>query len=429
MGGPVYGALGSPRIAVSQMLLRLRVFTIAVIIAAAIVNSRPAQAVSLEQAVTIAIENNPDLAIVGKELGIAGAEVERANYVSQFNPQLWGDGDYRHRGGRSNSQDWRVSFSQELEIFGQPALRRQAASLGFERTAAEVRNQVRLLTAAVKMTFYEAQRVRRHTELLSELAALNRRLADAAQARFDAGEIGQIDFNLARVRYGESRRALIEGRELYRIERSSLGRLLGGTAGVEPEPTGELETASPHLDIEKLLEVARANRPDLRAAHAEIARLGVETALNRRLALPNPTIGTFFGHEQNSEQFGGLSLGLTIPLFNRRQAEASALAARIAQSRDHLRATELNIEREVRDAYRRYGAAREALLVNHQDVVAPARESFSLLEAAFNAGKIDLLSLSLAERQAFEARTGYVDAWFNSVAAKVALDLAIGAGA
>src|SRR6185437_14603912 len=141
-------------------------------------------------------------------------------------------------GGRSNSQDWRVSLSQELEIFGQPALRRQAASLGFERTAAEVRNQMRLLTATVKMTFYEAQRVRRQTELLSDLAGLNRRLADAAQARFDAGEIGQIDFNLARVRYGESRRALIEGRELYRIERSSLGRLLGGTAGAEPEPTG-----------------------------------------------------------------------------------------------------------------------------------------------------------------------------------------------
>jgi outer membrane protein, heavy metal efflux system len=411
------------------MLLRLRVFTIAVIIAAAIVNYRPAQAVSLEQAVAIAIENNPDLAIVAKELGVAGAEVERANYVSQFNPQLWGDGDYRHRGGRSNSQDWRVSLSQELEIFGQPALRRQAASLGFERTAAEVRNQMRLLTATVKMTFYEAQRVRRQTELLSDLAGLNRRLADAAQARFDAGEIGQIDFNLARVRYGESRRALIEGRELYRIERSSLGRLLGGTAGAEPEPTGELETGAPRLDIEKLLEVARANRPDLKAARAEIARLKVETALNRRLALPNPTVGTFFGHEQNSEQFGGLSLGLTIPLFNRRQAEASALAARIAQSRDRLRATELNIEREVRDAYRRYGAAREALMINHQDVVAPARESFSLLEAAFTAGKIDLLSLSLAERQAFEARMGYVDAWFNSVAAKVALDLAIGAGA
>jgi outer membrane protein TolC len=49
-----------------------------------------------------------------------------------------------------------------------------------------------------------------------------------------------------------------------------------------------------------------------------------------------------------------------------------------------------------------------------------------LLEAAFNAGKLDLLSLSLAERQAFEARVGYVDAWFNFAAAKVGLGLAIG---
>jgi len=58
--------------------------------------------------------------------------------------------------------------------------------------------------------------------------------------------------------------------------------------------------------------------------------------------------------------------------------------------------------------------------------VGPARESFELLEGAFNAGKLDLLSLSVAERQAFEARIGYLDAWFNLASARVSLDLAVG---
>jgi len=70
-----------------------------------------------------------------------------------------------------------------------------------------------------------------------------------------------------------------------------------------------------------------------------------------------------------------------------------------------------------------------ALRASQEDVVAPARESFGLLEAAFNAGKLDLLSLSVAERQSFDAQMGYLDAWFNYAAAKTSLDLAVGESA
>jgi outer membrane protein, heavy metal efflux system len=382
--------------------------------------------ISLDEAVAIAVEQNPDLAVVANELLVARGELQRANYTSQFNPELATDSDYRHRAGRSNAQEWRVRLSQELEAFGQPVLRRRSAAFGYQRTQAEVRNQVRLLTAGVKMTFYEALRDRRRSELLAELESLDQRLFRAAQARFDAGEIGQIDLNLSRVRYGESRRARIDGLETYRLQCSSLGRLLANAVGAEPEPATDLTIEPLRTDLDNLLAVARANRPDARAAQMEIARLKNEAVLNRRLALPNPTVGTFFGHEQNTERFGGLSLGLSVPIFNRRQAEATAIAGRLAQSQQKLRALELNIEHEVRDAHSRYIAALHALRASQEDVVGPARESFDLLEDAFNAGKLDLLSLSVAERQAFEARIGYLDAWFSLASARVSLDLAVG---
>jgi outer membrane protein TolC len=87
---------------------------------------------------------------------------------------------------------------------------------------------------------------------------------------------------------------------------------------------------------------------------------------------------------------------------------------------------ELNVEREVRDAHSRYLTALQGLRASQEDVVQPARESFGLLEQAFNAGKLDLLSLSVAERQAFEARMGNLDAWFNVASARISLDLAVG---
>jgi cobalt-zinc-cadmium efflux system outer membrane protein len=182
----------------------------------------------------------------------------------------------------------------------------------------------------------------------------------------------------------------------------------------------------PREGLEQLVATAKANRPDRKAAQDEVARLKVEAQLNQRLALPNATIGTFFGHEQNTERFVGGTVGFSIPLFNRRSAEATAITGRLAQAQSRLRATELNLEREVRDAYGRYVEARRALNASSEYVVAPARESFGLLEEAFNAGKMDLLSLSVAERQAFEARIGYLDAWFNCASAGISLELAVG---
>ena len=86
--------------------------------------------VTLDQAVEIAIEKNPDLAAAANELLIASDEIQRANYISQFNPQIVSGFDYRTRSGKSNSQDWRTGLSQELEIFGQ-----SVSGIGNLRTA------------------------------------------------------------------------------------------------------------------------------------------------------------------------------------------------------------------------------------------------------------------------------------------------------
>jgi outer membrane protein, heavy metal efflux system len=117
-------------------------------------------------------------------------------------------------------------------------------------------------------------------------------------------------------------------------------------------------------------------------------------------------------------------LGFSIPLFNRRVGEATILAGQRAQAKDQLRATELNVDQQVRDACNRYLTAVKALQIYRDEVARPARQSFGLLEAAFTEGKIDLLRLSIAEREAFEARVAYIDAWFEVLAAQTAIELA-----
>jgi cobalt-zinc-cadmium efflux system outer membrane protein len=391
------------------------------------VGKATARQISVEEAVAYALAYNPDLSAAARELTIARGEVIRAGYFSQFNPQLISGFDHRERSGRSGANDWRLELAQEFEIFGQQRLRRDTAGYGYRRTEQDVRDKVRLLTAAVKLSFFEAIRAREQMGLLEKLVDLDRSLDRAAQARLNSGKISQIEANLAQVRFGQTRRELLDGRERYRLERSNLGRLLGGLAGIEPEPAGDFTDVPPGLDLDKLEQAALGNRPDLRARQLEIARLKSAMVLNDRLALPNPKFGAFYAKESNTNNLGGATLGVAVPLFNRRQAEATALAGQLGQAQELMRASELNIEREVRDAFNRYNVAREGLQIYRDQVVAPARQNFSLLDIAFTSGKIDLLRLAVAVRQAFEAQMTYYDALFGTLEARVALELATGA--
>src|SRR5579871_2963350 len=370
-------------------------------------------AVTLRHALELARRYNPDLSVVRRELTVAKGELQKASYLTPFNMELAAEAGYRTRSTRSNSQDWRVGFIQEFEIFGQRGLRKKAARIGLDASLAQLSDQTRLLDGAVRMTFYETMRARQEVELLSELARLDFNLLTAARTRLDAGEINQVEYNSAQIRYGQSHRALIQGAERYRLLRSSLGRLLGGKAGNEPEPADEIKVQPVQIEIETLIEGARRSRPDLRARQLDVARFDTEIALNQRLNLPNPAIGMFLGHENNTERFIGPMVGFAVPLFNRRVGEATILAGRRAQAQDQLHAAELDVEQQVRDAYNRYMTARQTLRVYEDEVVVPARQSFGLLEAAFTEGKIDLLRLSIAEREAFEARMAYVGAWFE----------------
>ncbi len=115
--------------------------------------------------------HNPDLLVASRELTIASGELTRANYWSRFNPLFVTESIYRQRDHQSNSQDWRLGFSQELEIFGQKRLREKVAALGYREREAALADRFRLL----------------------------------------AGEISQLEANLAIVRHGQSERAGVRG--------------------------------------------------------------------------------------------------------------------------------------------------------------------------------------------------------------------------
>jgi cobalt-zinc-cadmium efflux system outer membrane protein len=385
---------------------------------------------TVESALDMARSRNPELLAVRKDRDVARARLEKASYWNPFNPEVEGGGATRKFDGGGSATQPSGGASIEVEVAGQRGLRIAEAEQNLARVEAEIADAERQLTAQVGEAFYGALYFRERLQLLREVEDLNRRLRDAADARFKSGEVPKLEGNLAVVRYGQSRKETLSGQRDYQNAIRALERLLGIDPVGSSDLAGTLDAPPLTVQEDVLVERALAQRPDLHAREMEIQRVDAESSLTRRLIVPNPTIRGFYDQEVEvpgmRDQIIGGQISIPLPVFDRKQAELTALAAQRAQAGYARRATELGIVSEVRDAYRSYDVAREALNLFETDARALIGESFRFVETSYRAGKIDLLQLIVVENDLVASRLSYLDTQRDYWAARIALERAVG---
>jgi cobalt-zinc-cadmium efflux system outer membrane protein len=320
----------------------------------------------------------------------------------------------------------------EIEIAGQRRKRIEEAESHLTRVEAEVADVERLLTARVEEAFYRTLYLRRRADLFGQVEELNRRMRDASEERFQSGEAAKSEANLGVVRHAQSRRdALAAARDHANAVRE-LEALIGAAPLGNTQPRGDLEApAATRLAAQDLVETAWRARPDLRARDAELRRLAAQTALTRRLRVPNPTLSGFYDEEAESATgrdriFGG-AVSIPLPVFDRQQGEITALAGARLQAEHRKAAARLAVEAEVRQALAAYEAALATLRAFEAGALQRIDETFGLIESAYREGKIDLLQLVVAQNDLVGARFSHLDTLWDSWQARIALERAVGA--
>lgn len=387
---------------------------------------------TVERAVEIALERNPDLMAARQELENARAGLIKAHYLNHFNPQIQGGASQAHfqfGPGGSEAQPT-GTLSLEVEVAGQRAKRINEADQNLAKARADVANAERLTKARTEYAFYQAIYLRRRLELTERVEDLNQRLRDASIVRFHSGESPKLEANLAAVRYDQSRKATLAAHRDYEGGLRVLQRMLGIQPRGPIEISGSLSSNPVDIDRETAIQIAMANRPDLEARDYEIKRVAADIALTKRLIIPNPTISAFV--ERTADAPGqfiraiGGTLGISIPLFDRKQAELTALRGEERRASYERAATELDVEQQVRDALAAYDAARETLGLFETDAVGRVKESFGLIEGSYRSGKTGLLELIVAENDLVTADSSYLDSQWDYRVARIGVETAVG---
>jgi cobalt-zinc-cadmium efflux system outer membrane protein len=373
--------------------------------------AQPVHAITINEAVDRALKNNPDMQSVRLEKDAAQGRLDQAGLWLRSNPVLEGSRSRKNTvpGDAEKATNYGVSLSQEFEIAGQRGLRVDAAKSGMEKTSQDIRNAQRILVAEVKDSFARALAAKRKAELADEAVRLQEELNGSAAVKFQAGEISQLEQNLAAVELGKARRDRMLAERDRRTALLDLQLLIGTTPKSDFTVEGELPSEAPAVpDKGKLRDSMASQRPDVLSASAEVQQARSAMKLAGREAVPSFTVTGFYQQDDKLNE-SGVMLSFPLPLFDRKQAERKEAAAKASQALIRQASLERFVEREIEEAYANLISASEELSLFKKDVLGKALENLGLMNLAFKEGKFGFFEVRLAQKDTIDAQFAYLE--------------------
>jgi len=290
-------------------------------------------------------------------------------------------------------------------------------------------------TTRINLAYSVAQRFFEQLRQTTLVAQRGKQLVVASQslaqiqAQITAGTSPRSDLLSAQVNVSQARFDLTTARNALRVAQVDLRQSLG----LDDGPPLDLQDAlapSPDLPArDELLRIARARRPDLASASAQIAQTQSQLAAARIEAQPSVSANLNLNLDPRHSRNRNLSVGasLSIPVFDAGGRRASVRAAGDELEAARLRLIQL---RKSADAQVQSAAinvsGQVARLEVARELVASAQNNLDVARGRYSAGVGIVLDITTAQSQLFQAQTSLTGAQFDLQVGLANLDLSTG---
>ena len=387
---------------------------------------------TLARCISIALERNPETRASWESAKSAAARVgeEKAAYLPSVDFVAGGSRsdtpEFRDK-NESPKDDFSAGFGVRYLLFdgGLRYARVRGAEAGL--LAANFRHNAVLQDVAltVELTYHERLAAEALIRVAQDTVRQRQVHLDLARARLRSGVVAKFDVLKAETEKADADLVLVRARSGVRITQGRLARSMGVrvTESFEIEDLPQEVHRQELEDLDRLLEEAAGNRPELHVAAALVEARRADIQAVRSEYLPTLTAGADYGWRDTEflpdreEWFVGV--GVSLPLFlgfgrgYRVRRAAAELSVAVA-SRDSLLR---NIELEVWTAHSRLTEAGEAIGAAEK-LVASAQESARVAEGRYRSGVGDIIELVDSLTARTEARTQRVRVtldWYTAV--------------
>jgi len=390
---------------------------------------------NIRQAVEFALQNNGNLKALKEEKGVHEAARTRAGLFP--NPVLELDGTTGELTGSKFENTLWVGVSQELLTAGKRGKRQIVAEKELEGFGWQIENSGRRLSEEVKTSYFDLLLAQKRLELAERSAKLNNQLHDVAKQRFEAGDIPELEVNLARVEVARSEGRRTDAERELLPAKARLLTLMGLSPSESAGFSGSLEGTPFNKTLPELKALALVKRPDIKTLAAENAKGDADIALAKAERIPNITVGVGYQRENSAinvsgeevktrDNLIGLKLSIPIPVFDRNQAGVKEALARKGSAENRYNYARQAIEREVEAAFERLRSAEKSLSIYAKDIIPQLEENLKLVQEAYRIGEVGVLVVIEEQKKFFEVNDDYLSALYNRQIGLAKLEAAVG---
>ncbi len=404
----------------------------------------PAQRLSLEQAVHMALTNNPiiDAAQSGQSLAasrLAEARAARLPSVQfsesfthsnnpvfvfgslleqgRFGPQNFAIDALNQPGSISN---FRSSLNLRVPVFNrfQVASKIRQAHLSTEQADLQRTMMEQQLRYQVVQAYYGVLIARARKQVADEAVASAE--ADVKRIRdfYEQGTVVASELLSMEVQLADLKQQQIQAVGDMAAAQASLNTVLGDSSGVDREPTGQLEDRRFEIpSLDHLVQTALKERPDYREAELDTSIREQDIRAARGQYLPDLNLFANFGQSTRDLSGGssdfavGASLTFNIFDFGRTPRIDQAVAGRqAADAQKRRKADEVRLE--VIKAYHYHQAAEERLDVV-SGAVEQAAEAYRIAQDRHGVGLTTLTEVLRAQTASVRARMNVLGARYD----------------
>ena len=365
-----------------------------------------ASPLSVDNAVQVALLNNPGLQATYAELGIAEADLVQAGRMT--NPHF---AYLRTSEGGERKLEWALTFPI-IDLLTIP-LRTRIESDRFEQVKLAVAGRVLDVATMTRNSWIEAVAAEERVRYLEQVELAAEASAELASRMERAGNFNRLERMREAVFHAETSAQLARARQRVVAGRERLTRMMGLSADDVafrlPERLPNLPAGKPAFrDIEAR---AMTERLDVQAAKRETERLAGSLGLTRATRFINVLeLGPAATKEDPEPWKRGFEVSLQLPIFDWGSARVARAEAIYMQALHRVAETAVNAGSEVRIAYSAYHTAYDTAM-RYRDEIVPLRKKIAEENMLrYNGMLISVFELLADAREQVGAVNAYIEA-------------------
>ncbi len=369
----------------------------------------PSSVLTLEQAQSLALRENPELASFAIEIRAREAQALQAGLMPnpEINLTMENFGGSKELKGFQGAETT-IELSQRIELGGKRAKRKNAVSLDHELARWDYDAKRADIIAEVTRSFIGVLAAQERVALKEELVRLSEQMYNVISLRASSGKISPVEETKAGVALASVRVDLEKSKRELEASRQKLAAFWGATPSFE-KVEGKLDAFTPVSTYEELKKLIGQN-PDIARWSKEMDQKNALLKLEEAKRIPDPAVGLGLRHlSDNNNNAFIFGVSIPLPLFNRNQGGVLEAQQRLAQTGKKQKSATVQVLTALAEAYQTLSGSYIEAAALGKNILPGALSAFEAAKEGYLQGKFNYLDVLDAQRTFFEAKNRYIE--------------------